>query len=381
MIAPLALLAAGLTVAGLMQAAAGFAAVRRFAARRRPANVPLPPITVLKPLHGDEPLLEEALASFCQQDYPAFQIVFGLQDPADPALGVLQRLRARFPGLDMHVVVDPTSHGANRKVGNLINMYPAARHDVLVIADSDIHVAPDYLRHLAAALAQPGTGLVTALYTGRASSPALSGKLGATQINHAFLPGALMARALGRQDCLGATMALTRQMLDGVGGLGAMADHVADDAVLGRLVRATGQRVTLAGTVPSTTVPETHLPHLFAHELRWARTIQSLEPIGFAMSIVQFPLFWAGLTVALTGGALWSWQVLGFTWLVRAILAAGINQTLKLAPAAPVWSLPLRDALSVAVIVASFRSRRVAWRGQVQLVGRPLAPQQGLISS
>ena len=103
-------------------------------------------MTVLKPLYGDEPLLEEALASLCAQDYPAFQVVFGVQSAADPALAVLHRLRARFPALDMAVVIDPARHGSNHKVSNLINMLPSARHDVLVVADSDVHAPPGYLR-------------------------------------------------------------------------------------------------------------------------------------------------------------------------------------------------------------------------------------------
>ena len=373
--------AAGLAGAGLLQAAAGWASVFRFARRgRRAPPGPLPPVTVLKPLHGDEPLLEEALASFCAQDYPAFQIVFGLQDPVDPALAVLDRLRARFPGVTMDVVVDRTQHGSNRKVGNLINMYRAARHDTLVVSDSDIHVAPGYLRSVVAALAQPGAGMVTTLYAGLPARAGLSGRLGATQINHAFLPGALMARALGRQDCLGATMALTRETLDGVGGFPALVNDVADDAVLGQLVRASGRNVVLAPSVPATTVPEAALPSLFSHELRWARTIRSQEPLGFALSVVQYPLFWAALGVLLTGGAAWAWEVLAASWAVRAAAAAGIDGALRLRPTAPFWSLPLRDVLSVAILVASFQSKRVAWRGHVQVVSRPLRrPQQGLI--
>ena len=376
-------MAAGLAGAGLVQALAGWAAVRRFAApRRQSADTVLPPVTVLKPLHGDEPLLEEALASFCGQDYPALQIVFGLQDPADPALPVLRRLQARFPRLDMSVVVDPTLHGSNRKVGNLVNMYPAARHNVLVVSDSDIHVAPDYLRRVVATLAQPGAGMVTTVYAGLPARAGLAGRLGATQINHAFLPGALMARALGRQDCMGATMALTRETLDRVGGFAALANNVADDAMLGQLVRANGQRVALAPTLPATTVPESALPSLFSHELRWARTIRSMEPVGFALSVVQFPLFWAVLCLLLSGCAVWSWEVLAASWAVRAVSAAGIDRALRLRPTAPVWSLPVRDMLSVAVLVASFQSKRVAWRGHVQVVGGRLRrPQQGYISS
>jgi len=367
--------AAGLTVAGLAQSSAGWLAVERFA--RRKALVPdqFPPVTILKPLHGDEPLLEEALASFCAQDYPEFQIVFGLQDPADPALAVLARLRQRFPALDMAVVVDPTPHGTNRKVANLINMAPQIRHDVLVIADSDIHAAPGYLTQLVAALMAPGVGLATTLYAGLPSGRTLTGRLGAEQINHAFLPGALMARGLGRQDCLGATMALRRQTLDSVGGLHALANHLADDAVLGRLVKARGLSIALAGTVPATTVAEAHLPDLFEHELRWARTIQSLEAVGFVMSSVQYPLFWSALAVGLSGGAGWAWLAFGLAWLVRGAAGCGIDRALGLAPSAGLWCLPFRDLMSITVMLASYRTDQVAWRGQILSAKGPrLAP-------
>ncbi len=372
--------AAGLTTVGVLQSSAGWLAVNQFASRKVALPGYCPPVTILKPLHGDEPLLEEALASFCDQDYPEFQIVFGLQDPADPALNVLARLRARFPALDMAVVVDPTPHGLNRKVANLINMAPNARHDVLVIADSDIHAAPDYLTQLVASLQTPGVGLVTTLYAGMPAGTALTGRLGAEQINHAFLPGALMARALGRQDCLGATMALTRETLDSVGGLHALADHLADDAVLGRLVKAQGLSIALAATVPATTVGEAHLPELFAHELRWARTIQSLEAVGFAMSCVQYPLFWAALAVGLSGGAPWAWLGFALAWLVRGLVGHGIDRALGLAPGVGIWCLPFRDLMSIAVMLASYRSDRVAWRGQILRATRPsLAPGEGYI--
>ena len=361
----LAMGAAGLTAAGLAQSSAGWLAVERFA--RRAAAVPArrPPVTILKPLHGDEPLLEEALASFCAQDYPEFQIVFGLQDPADPALAVLARLRQRFPALDMAVVVDPTPHGVNRKVANLINMAPRIRHDVLVIADSDIHVAPGYLTELVAALMAPGVGLATTLYAGLPFGRTLTARLGAEQINHAFLPGALMARGLGRQDCLGATMALRRDTLDSIGGLPALANHLADDAVLGRLVKARGLTVALAGTVPATTVAEARLPELFEHELRWARTIRSLAAVGFVMSSVQYPLFWSALAVGLSGGAVWAWLAFALAWLVRGAAGRGIDRALGLARSAGLWCLPFRDLMSIAIMLASYRTNQVAWRGQI----------------
>ncbi len=340
-----------LVLAGVVQAVAGWWAVRRFRAAATPRLGARPGVTVLKPLHGDEPLLEQALASVCAQDYPLFQVVFGVQSPADPALAVVARLQRRFPACDIAVVVDAAGHGMNRKVGNLMNMIAAARHDVLVISDSDVHCLPDFLGHVVDTLAQPGTGLVTTLYTGLPARGALAARLGASWISHTFLPGAILARRLGRQDCLGATMALRRETLHDVGGFAALVDHLADDHVLGRLVQAAGLAVRLAPTVPATTVPETELPALLRHELRWARTLRALVPVPFALS----------------GGAGWALALFLTAWAARGATARGIDRALCLPPAAraSVWLLPLRDLMSVVVMVASYGGNRVEWRGHV----------------
>ena len=328
-------IAFGLSFVGLIQALVGAMLVGQFV-RRRGLSVARASVgvTVLKPLHGDEPLLEEALATACQQDYPVYQIVFGVQDAADQALPVVRRLQARFLASDIAVVVDPTGHGPNRKVGNLINMLPAAKHDILVISDSDVHAAPDWLRRLVAALGVSGVGLVTTIYTGlpargplppfppprkgrgsatfpgllllplplrRGKGEGAVGALGAIQINHYFLPGALLARAMGRQDCLGATMMLHRQTLARIGGFAALVNHLADDNVLGRLVQRLGLTVGLADTVPATTVGEATFRALWRHELRWARTIRALVPAQFAASALQYPLVWALLAALVTG--------------------------------------------------------------------------------
>ncbi|MBE7212687.1 MAG: bacteriohopanetetrol glucosamine biosynthesis glycosyltransferase HpnI, partial [Gluconacetobacter diazotrophicus] len=299
----LAAVAGGLAMLGCLQAVTGAALTHRFSRsiRRTPLPSPgpdapavvLPPVTLLKPLHGEEPMLEQALSSALEQDYPNVQVVFGVQDRADPAIAVVERLRRRFPARDIALVVDGTPHGANRKIANLINMLPAARHDVLVISDSDIHVAPDYLRRVVGALQRPNIGLVTTVYGAWAATGSLARRLAAAQVNHSFLPGVLMSRRLGRQDCLGATMALRRSTLDAIGGLSALSPHVADDSALGRLVRATGRDIAIADTFTTTTVSDAGLSDLFGHELRWGRTVRSVEPLGYASSCLQLPLFWA----------------------------------------------------------------------------------------
>jgi ceramide glucosyltransferase len=377
MVSILALAAAIPAVVGIAQAIAGAWLTRRFAAgallgwENESTRAPVG-ITVLKPLHGAEPLLEAALMSTCAQDYPVFQVVFGVQRHDDPALQVVERLRRRFPAADLAVVVDPRRHGANPKIGNLVNMLPAAKHDVLVIADSDLHVAADWLARVIAALGVPGTGLVCTLYAGRPATGALTERLAAMQITHSFLPGAVLSRALGRQDCLGATMALRRETLVRIGGLESLANHLADDNVLGRRVRALGLAVALADTVPATTVPEATLGALWRHELRWARTIRALVPGQFAASVLQYPIVWSLLALALSGGALWSWSLFETAWVARAVTARVIDRALapilpppagRLAFRAPLWLLPVRELLSVAVMLASYAGLTVDWRG------------------
>ena len=383
-------LAAGLAAVGLVQAGAGRFLVARFVRRHAspgepdlpvPATAAFEPITVLKPLHGAEPMLEEGLATLCVQDHPACQIVFGLQDEADPAAAVVRRLQARFPERDIVLVVDPRRHGLNGKVGNLINMLPAARHDVLAIADSDLHVQPDYLTRLLEGLAEPGTGLVTTLYAGLPATDCLAARLGATQITHGFLPGALLSRAFRRQDCLGATMVLRRQTLARIGGLEALVDHLADDNALGRLVQGLGLAVRLARTVPATTVPETSLRALLRHELRWARTIRALAPGPFAASVLQYPLAWALLAIVLSGGLEWAWGLFLTAWAMRAVLARGIDRSLApmlsgVAFAAPVWLLPVRELMSVLVLAGGFTGSRVDWRGHAMNADGPVAVPQ-----
>jgi ceramide glucosyltransferase len=204
-------------------------------------------------------------------------------------------------------------------------------------------------------------------------------RLGATQITHTFLPGALLSRALGRQDCLGATMALRRATLRRIGSFEALVTHLADDNALGRLVQATGLAVRLAGTVPLTTVPEDTFRALFRHELRWARTIRALVPGQFAASCLQYPIFW-GLVVLVVAPA-WGWVVLAAAWLTRIASAQGVNRALsRLGVAAatpvPIWLLALRELMSVGVMVASFTGLRVDWRGHTMTADRPAQPQE-----
>ncbi len=365
-------LAVAATLVGCVAVILGAWAVRRFAAG--PAAPPRfrPPVTVLKPLCGQEPMLEAALGTLCAQSYPGMQIVFGVQDPADPALRAVEAVRRDFPGVDIAVVADPKIHGPNRKISNLMNMLPAARHEVLILSDSDLHVPPDYVERIVAALERPGIGLVTTLCTGLPTSPGLVSRLGATAISHTFLPGALLARALGREDCLGTTMAIRRDTLDRAGGLAALVGHVADDHVLAQHVKQVGLGVGLAAVIPGTGVPERTFAALYQHELRWARTIRVAEPWLFFTSALQFPLFWSIMAIVLGEAANWTVALFAGAWVVRAFAAASVDRDLQLSvtgQSAPTMLLPARDLASGWLVVASYLGRRVVWRGCVMQVG------------
>src|ERR1700722_5220444 len=347
---------------GLLQCLVGVNVVRRFAKGRGQGMLSSrpPAVTILKPLCGDEPLLEEALVSCFRQDYPEFQIVFGIQNPKDPALAVVRRLRERFPERDVTVVVDPTPHGPNRKVANLINMLPSARHEIVVISDSDLHLPPDYLERLVVCLERPGTGLVTSLYIG--APPIVKGwaaRMGSTQISHCFLPGVLLSRALGREDCLGSTAMLHRDTLERTGGFRALVQLLAEDNVLGQRVKGLGLSVELADTIPTATVPEPNLRALWEHEIRWTSTIRALAPVSLCGSTLQYPLFWSLLAVLFSGGAPWSLVLFVAGWMVRWVATSLIDSALKPmvgrpAMPTPFWMLPIRDLLSMAEIATSF---------------------------
>ncbi|MGH7049949.1 MAG: bacteriohopanetetrol glucosamine biosynthesis glycosyltransferase HpnI, partial [Acetobacteraceae bacterium] len=370
----LALVAGVLAVVGIGEVLTGWLLVRRFARRGKNGPGRRPPISVLKPLAGVEPELEEALASLCRQDYPEFQVVLGAAESSDPALAIARRVAARFPLADITIVPGGVPGGsapsANRKIGNLIAMLPAARHDLLVFADADVHAPKGYLEALAAVLEAPSTGLATTLYTGRPGVGGWPARFGASQITHGFLPDALIGRALGRQDALGATLALSRATLERAGGLAPLAAELADDAVLGRRVASLGLAVRLAATVPATTVSERSFGALFRHELRWARTIRGLAPVGSAFSALRHPLAFALVAVAFSGLALWSVALFAAAWAARAAAARGIDRALGLAPVLPVWLIPLRDWFSLSVLLASYAGRRVEWRGLVLSPGR-----------
>jgi ceramide glucosyltransferase len=339
------------------------AAVLRFARQPLPTRVPQPAVSILKPLHGAEPGLYDNLHSFLRQDYSSVQIVLGVNDPEDAALEAARALIRDFPTADIALVVDRRIRGSNQKVSNLENMLPTARHDVLVLADSDMRVDPRYLAAVTAPLADSKIGIVTCLYRG-VSTGGLWSDLGALQINFGFLPNALFGEALNiGRGCFGATIALTRATLGRIGGFTSLRDELADDHRIGDAVRAAGLAVVLSPYVVDTRVYEPSFTALWRHELRWARTVRSVAPAGFIGSIVGYPLPLALIATAATGFSLTAAILLGMTWFARWAAARITGHALRL-PVSGLWLIPLRDALSFAVFVASFFGRRVFWREQ-----------------
>jgi len=318
-------------------------------------------VTVLKPLCGAEPGLDHSLRSFCEQDYPGgMQIIFGVQQPSDPALAVLEKLKQDYPHLDLTVVVDSTRHGTSAKVSNLINMMRAARHDWLVLADSDVRVPPGYLNAVTAPLADPQVGIVTCPYRG-VPRPGLWSLLGALFINDRFMPSVLVAALLGsRAFAFGATIALRRDTLEGIGGFPAIADQLADDYRLGELTRRRGKRTVLSDVVVETWVDERSLRQLAQHGLRWLRTIRIVRPGGYLFSAVTF-----SLPVAVLGCVLAEGRPIALSLLAGTILLRLMLHFAALGPARPrsqLWAIPLADMLGFALWCGGFATREVQWR-------------------
>lgn len=324
------------------------------------AQQPLP-VTVLKPLCGAEPGLDRSLRSFCEQEYAGgVQIVFGVQHPGDPALAVLEGLKRDYPRLDLAVVIDPTRHGASAKVSNLINMMRAARHDWLVLADSDVRVPPGYLTAVAAPLADPGVGIVTCPYHG-VPRPGLWSLLGTLFVNDWFIPSVRVAALFGsRAFAFGATIAMRRDALDAIGGFGAIADQLADDYRLGELTRRRGQRTVLSHVVVDTAVDERTFRHLVQHGLRWLRTIRVVRPGGYTLSAVTFSLPVAFIGCALAGGTLLTLWLLAATAVLRLMLHLAVQTPSR--TWSRLWAIPLADALGFALWCGAFLTREVQWR-------------------
>ena len=319
-----------------------------------------PAVTVLKPLHGAEPDLADRLAALCRQHYGGpVQVVCGAQGDLAPATAAVGEVNSKFPDR-IELVADQRSHGANGKVSNLINMLPRARYDTIVLSDSDIVVERDYLRRIVALLGEPDVGAVTCLYHGIGGT-GLWSRISALATNSHFLPQAITALGLRLgKPCCGATIALRRSMLDRIGGFHAFADVLADDYAIGVAVRAAGYDVKAAPFLVGHRCFEGSLREFMRHQIRVARTIRSIDPIGYAGTILTHPLPLALLGM-LSGG-------ITATLLTVAVLASRVTLCRCVErrfglPRQSYWLIPLQDVLVFGVYVASFFGATVNWQG------------------
>ena len=367
-----------LTLSGLAYMVIALLAARSFARSVRRANTTAPPfnpgVTLLKPLKGIDDRMYEALASHCRQQYPGpIELIFGVSFPDDPAVPLVERLRAEFPSTSIHLVISTERLGTSGKVSNLVQMLRHATHSFVVVNDADIAVGPLYLEHVMQPFADNSVGMVTAPYLGRAT-PGPSGRIGlwsrleALGISTDFIPGVLTARMLegGIRFGLGSTLAMRRSALDQAGGFESVLECLADDYELGARIAAAGFRVELTAEVVETSVPAYTFTGFRDHQLRWARSTRDSRRWGYLGLGVTFCLPWALLCAVGSGFALWSLALLSMVLLARVAVALAVGvgilgdrQVLR-----DLWLIPLRDLFGLAFWMASFAGDTVIWRGE-----------------
>jgi ceramide glucosyltransferase len=340
--------------------------------RYRPSAEPLAggplPVTVLKPVCGAEPGLYECLRSFCEQDHPCVQLIFGLRDHADPAIPVIERLIKEFPARDLALVIDPRVHGTNLKVSNLINMHRAAKHDILVLSDSDTRIERRCLSRVTAAFGDPRLGAATCLYKAM-SLGGVASRLGALFINDWFLSSAIVDAGMREVAyCFGPLTAIRREALDAIGGFRRLASQLADDFLLGRLVAAKGWKLRLSDCLVDTVVAES-FRSLLLHELRWARTVKTVKPGEHFLSVVTEPLPLL-LVLLLPHPSLWGMAALALSIGLRVGLHVAVQRRLRPGEALAPWLLPLRECLCFGVWAWSFLGSHVHWRQRRFAIGR-----------
>ena len=364
------LICTAFTTIGCVYALFAAACLRRLSTHAPPAaRSPCPSVSILKPLYGAEPRLLENLASFAHQNYGGFfEVLFGVHEPSDPAVNSVNELMEGHQEASLKLVVNPALHGPNRKVSNLVNLAKVARGDVIVLADSDMRVGHEYLSSVVGSLYQPGVGLVTCLYRGLPVAGPWS-RLSAMAIDYHFMPSVLVGLRLSlARPCFGSTIALRRHTLDRIGGFEAFADCLADDYAVGAAVRSLGYNLAIPPIVLDHTCFEATFSELLAHELRWARTIRRVDPLGFAGSAVTHPVPLALLVLLLVPDSI-GVGLLVASLACRLLVQIQADRVLG-GGARRFWWGPLRDILSFAVFLASFWPGGVSWRGHRYVVRR-----------
>ncbi len=366
-----------LTLAGLAYLLLALWGARSFAHywfKRKLDDGFAPDVTILKPVKGVDPRMYAGLASHCRQQYAGrFEIVFGVSDLDDPAVGEVERLRAEFPECAIRLVECRERLGTSGKVSNLVQMLREARYEHVIINDSDIFVSSRYLTRVMACFADAQVGMVTAPYIGRTAEarPGMTiwSRLEALGISTDFLPGVLAARWLegGIRFGLGSTLATSKTALAKAGGLEPLVEYLADDYEMGERVAKAGYRVELCSEVVETTVPAYGFRGFRDHQLRWARSTRDSRKLGYMGLGITYALPWALMNCVASGFALWSFSLLSVVALARVAVALSIGvgvlrdgQVLR-----DLWLLPLRDFFGLGFWAWSFAGDTVVWRGHL----------------
>jgi ceramide glucosyltransferase len=360
-----------------------FRVAHRRAGQTPPANDEVAPISVLKPVRGLDPGAYENFASFCRQDYPEFEILFAANDAEDPAVPIVQKLIADFPGRSIRMIVVADRLGPNTKVSNLCRLVREAQYDLLVVTDSDVQVEPGYLRSVAAKFRDPGVAGVTALYRGLDNLQFVAA-MDCVGSSASFCGAALVARELeGLKFMMGSTMATTKERLAEIGGFEAMVDLHSDDYELGRRIAARGYRIELLSEPVWMAFPSLTLGAYLRHELRWAIGIRNIRPGGHFGMLFTHGLPWAIAAACFAPSAAVGAAYLGAYFVLRFAMAWAVGVWGLHDPVLRrrIWLLPLRDLLSFFVWLASFGMNRIEWRGSSFTLekGRmiPIVPRPG----
>jgi len=322
-----------------------------------------PPVSLLKPVRGVDFGSLENFVSFCKQDYPDYEILFAVNGDRDPALPLIREIMAEFPARRIRLFTTAEELGANRKVNRLAMLAREARHEVLVLTDGDVRVAPNYLRKVVAPLQEKKTGAVTSFYRAIAEEN-LYAKLEAVGAASDFFAGVLMARwTEGIRFALGASIATTKEWVRKMGGFEAIADFLADDYELGLRIANAGGEITLSPEAVWTMYPAQTWRHFWDHQMRWARTVRLCRPLSYLGLLFTQGLPWTVVAVLLAPAP----------WIASAYLASYLILRFAMAWTVGVWGVrdevlrnnlwlvPIRDAIHFVVWVASFGSNHIRW--------------------
>ena len=329
-----------------------------------------PPVSILKPIRGLDRETYENYASFCRQDYPEFEILFGLSDEHDPAIPVIEQLARDFPRRSIRLLIGSEPRGVSDKVNKLSRMAREARHDILLVSDSDVRVEAGFLQSVVQPFRDRATGGVTCLYKGLTDG-SFAADLEALGNSTDFAPGVLVARLFGDLDfMLGAVMVTTKAHLAEIGGFESLADYFCDDYELGNRIAARGHRVELSPTPVAVVYPGETLQEAFRHQVRWILSIRHSRPWGHRALIFSQALPWALLAAWIAPSGWLAAGYLASYGVLRAGLAmvVGVRGMKDSLVRRRLWMLPLRDAFAFAVWIASFFPQRIRWRDREFLV-------------